>query len=167
VGVLESRALKQLLPLSAGRYPIRFEAVLPESQWQEKVQLAWNDGGRANQRITVEIDAFGPRHMSEKVAKALGAASFFLQRPTRLIIPPYENPQCLDLNLPAEETEAVHRLASAMDTSGFDSSGITRSSRALQENTIFDFDQILDGSRAGEYTGNVEVDHRITTSLIR
>lgn len=80
IGVLESRALICFSPLSKGHYPIRFEGVLLESEWQERLLTA-KSGGRIEQRIVAEVDVFGPRHMSHKVAKTLGDASLFLQRP--------------------------------------------------------------------------------------
>lgn len=164
IGVLESRALICFSPLSKGHYPIRFEGVLLESEWQERLLTA-KSGGRIEQRIVAEVDVFGPRHMSHKVAKTLGDASLFLQRPSRRILPPYENPQCLPLSY-AVDSVAVNRMSYLIQDSEQNSVVLRRAADASQ-NRIIDFEQLFDRLRSPEYSGNIPVDPRIKTPLLQ
>ncbi|KAI0595285.1 DNA repair and recombination protein RAD5C [Biscogniauxia sp. FL1348] len=163
VGVLENRALKYLEPLTLEPYPVKFEGVLLESTWQESLARV-STSSRSGQLLAVEIDAFGPRHLSNRVGSILGSANLFLQRPSRHILPPFENPQCLELNYDMDQ-EAIDQVMSCIGGIGHNSNDAKRRSGSKQDEISIDIDQIFDSSRCGEYSNDVQVDVRIKTSL--
>jgi len=96
VGVLEDRALRPFAALANDPLPVKYEAVIAENEWKSKISLV--DGQvRKGQRLVVDIDVFGPESRADDVTRQLGRAHFFLQRPTRWLLPPLMNPQCIEL----------------------------------------------------------------------
>ena len=164
VGVLEPRAFRGLSGLWEGPYPIKYEAVIPESEWEANVTTLASHQGRKRQIISVDIDVLGPPCRASDVAKGLGRAGLFLQRPSRRILPPYENPQCLEVQLvPDLETDN-----DANREFGFEIVAPSYYSHREPEedNSAVDLDNIMSGACRREYSSNVRVDHRITTSLL-
>jgi len=68
VGVLEDRALPPLKALASGPSPVKYEAAVTRSEWDEKMSLV-DSHARKGQRLTIDIDIFGPLARADDVAK--------------------------------------------------------------------------------------------------
>ncbi|KAI1339050.1 SNF2 family N-terminal domain-containing protein [Xylariaceae sp. FL0016] len=164
IGVLENRALKYFGPLAQSVYPIKFEVVLLESCWQGNLERA-NSGSRSEQRMIVDIDTFGPRHQAQEVGKALGKVKFFLQRPKRHILPPYENPQCLQLPSYLSQEALAQALQLIHDTENC-TVRLQKLESPENHDLSIDLDHIFATSGSHEFTGDIQVDPRIITPFL-
>ncbi|KAH8688376.1 SNF2 family N-terminal domain-containing protein [Ilyonectria robusta] len=166
VGVLEARALNALGALVEDTSPVRFEASMPESEWQDIASSMANHIRKAKP-ITIQIDVIGPRYKAEVVSRTLGVAKLFLQSPAGWGVLPYENPQCLNLPLPVSrknfhDGNGILHLHQDNKQGGCDSDGQDDTN---EETISLDPVKILNGINQYEFSGLVDIDSRITTEL--
>jgi SWI/SNF-related matrix-associated actin-dependent regulator of chromatin subfamily A3 len=111
VGVLEDRALKVLTQLIKNEPFTRFEVVVSASQWEDDMASLLSRG-RQGQQINVDVDVFGPEDIAMNVALILGRGRLFLQSPSRQLLPPYKNPQCIQMALDPSLEKCISHVAS-------------------------------------------------------
>lgn len=166
VGVLEARALGALGALVEDNSPLKYEASMPESEWQDIASSMANHIRKAKP-ITISIDVIGPRYKAEVVSRTLGVAKLFLQSPAGWGVLPYENPQCLDLPLPvsqkySQEGSTILHMHQDNKQGACDSDGQDDTN---EETNSLDPVKILNGINQYEFSGVVDIDSRITTKL--
>lgn len=171
VGILEDRALRPLAALSNNQSPIKCEAVVSAAQWESKIQLVDNRA-RKGQNITVDVDVFGPMARADDVARQLGRMNLFLQAPSRheTLIPPYFNPQCLDLlSVTPSSTAATFQVGIGKEKA---SVLVQQPLNSNEEHVsdldepVLDLDDVMKGVRQFGGSGVLRVDNRITTALL-
>jgi SWI/SNF-related matrix-associated actin-dependent regulator of chromatin subfamily A3 len=111
VGVLEDRALKVFTQLIKNKPFTRFEVVVSASQWEDDMASLLSRG-RQGQQINVDVDVFGPEDIAMNVALILGRGRLFLQSPSRQLLPPYKNPQCIQMALDPSLEKCISHVAS-------------------------------------------------------
>ncbi|KAF7554202.1 hypothetical protein G7Z17_g3061 [Cylindrodendrum hubeiense] len=169
VGVLEARALRALGNLVRDDSPIRYDAFMPESEWQDSV-LAMTTHIRKAKPINVQVNVIGPRYKAKEVSRGLGNAKLFLQSPAGWGILPYENPQCLDLPLPVpkeipQEQGAIFQMHQDPKIGTGEPDQSDGQHDANEEGDSFDPVRILNGINQHEFSGAVEINSQITTKL--
>jgi hypothetical protein len=169
IGLLEERALRHLPPLTTSAEPVRYEVTIPEQSWQEGLHLL-STKGRNDAPIVVEVDVFGPRMMSQNVGSSLGRGGLFLQRPSRDLPLPYENPQCLDIAkfTSVEFGRSLHQKpTSCTYAKRKTDAGPRQIDEPDEDDAALDLDFIMASVLlTTTYDGNVRVDPRIKTPLL-
>ena len=153
IGVLDANATKALQSLDEVG-SVTYEAVADASDFDQRVRTWKNKGKLADWNL--EINIYGHREAREKVSKLLSAARLYLQQPRCLAGGlSVENPHIITFpNLTTQSQSGQLPIALQIPECS-----LATSTRDLTE-VLEDLDQ-------DDYLGLVDVDYRITSTLLK